>query len=395
MTDQAIAVFNAGSSSLKFALYRLAGGAQLRCINHGQIAGIGHIGQQSRFVVYDAAGVVLLDEVCDVADHAAALQRLLQWLDEHQHGLELLAVGHRVVHGGVAFAAPVVVDDAVLEQLKQLIPLAPLHQPHNLKAIEALRTFRPDLPQVACFDTAFHRTMPAVAQRYALPHKFFESGVRAYGFHGLSYEYIASLLPGYLGDVAGGRVIVAHLGNGASMCAMHGGKSVATTMGFTPLDGLVMGTRCGAIDPGVLLYLLRQGMSVDELDDLLQQRSGLLGLSGISSDMRALLASSDKHAVEAVAQFCYRAAREIGSLAAALAGLDAIVFTGGIGEHSVAIRESICQQSQWLGVQLDEVANRNNSACISTAESAVSVWVMATDEELVIARHCHKLVTAS
>lgn len=393
MTAQAIAVFNAGSSSLKFALYQLADSAQLSRIYHGEFA---DIARQGRFVVYDAADRVLLAEECDIADHAAALQRLLQWFEQHQGALELLAVGHRVVHGGIEFSAPVVVNADVMTQLQRLIPLAPLHQPHNLKAIEALRALRPDLLQVACFDTAFHRTMPEQAQRYALPHKLFESGVRAYGFHGLSYEYIASILPDYLdAAAAGSRVIVAHLGNGASMCALHGGKSVATTMGFTPLDGLVMGTRCGSIDPGVLLYLLRQGMSVDELEELLQQRSGLLGLSGSSSDMRTLLASSDKQAIEAVTQFCYRAVCEIGALTAVLSGIDAIVFTGGIGEHSVEIRQRICQQLQWLGVQLDETANRSNSACISSVESAVSVWVMITDEQLVIARHCHRRVMAS
>jgi acetate kinase len=382
MKEQTIAVLNAGSSSLKFALYRLEEGA-LHRLYHGQIAGIA---VQGRFTVCDANGM-LLDEASDAADHAAALQRLLQWLDSHNE-LELQAVGHRVVHGGVEFSAPVVVDDLIMARLQLLIPLAPLHQPHNLKAIELLRQLRPALPQIACFDTAFHRTMPMTAQRYALPHELFDKGVRAYGFHGLSYEYIATQFPS-------GRVIVAHLGNGASMCALRDGKSVATTMGFTPLDGLPMGTRCGAIDPGVLIYLLRHGMSVDELDDLLQHQSGLLGLSAISSDMRTLLESSDDHAAEAIEQFCYRTAREIGSLAAALAGLDAIVFTAGIGEHAAEVRSRICQQTQWLGVQLDETANRNHSACISTPQSTVSIWVMATDEEQVIARHCHSLVAQS
>lgn len=390
MTDRVIAVLNSGSSSLKFALYRVQDDGELRRIYHGQIAGIA---TQSHFTVQDADGRLLLEESHDAFVHAKALQRLLQWLDEHRHDMALLAVGHRVVHGGAEFAVPVRVDDVVFQQLKQLIPLAPLHQPHNLKAIELLRSLRPELPQVACFDTAFHRTMPVVAQRYALPRELFEHGVRSYGFHGLSYEYIASVLPDHLGDAARGRVIVAHLGNGASMCALRNGKSVATTMGFTPLDGLVMGTRCGRVDPGVLLYLLRQGMSVDELDDLLQQRSGLLGLSGISSDMRTLVESGDEHAAEAVTQFCYRAACEIGSLAAALAGVDAIVFTGGIGQHAAAIRERICRQLQWLGVQLDDAGNRHNNACISTPQSSTSVWVIATDEEQIIARHCHRVVT--
>ncbi len=395
VTERVIAILNAGSSSLKFAFYREDVAEGLRRIYHGQMPSVSAIAQQGRFIVYDVEGLVVLDEACAAVDHAAALQRLLRWFDGHQHGIALLAVGHRVVHGGVEFSAPVRVDEGVLQRLQQLIPLAPLHQPHNLKAIELLRTLRPELPQVACFDTAFHRTMPELAQRYALPHQLFANGVRSYGFHGLSYEYIASVLPDYLGAVADGRVIVAHLGNGASLCAMRAGMSVATTMGFTPLDGLVMGSRCGAIDPGVLIYLLRQGMSVDALDDLLQHHSGLLGLSGISSDMRTLLASDDARAADAVEQFCYRAAREIGSLAAALGGLDAIVFTGGIGEHATRVREMICQQAQWLGVELDGAANRNNSACISTPQSKVSAWVIATDEERVIARHCYRLVTES
>lgn len=390
MKNQVIAVINAGSSSLKFALYR-PDGALLQCLYHGQIAAITGRG---RFSVHSADGALVLDEQLDVADHAAAVQLLLQWLDG-QGDLVLTAAGHRVVHGGVEFSAPVLVNDDVLNRLRALAPLAPLHQPHNLGAIELLRELRPALPQVACFDTAFHRTMPEVAQRYALPYEFFERGVRSYGFHGLSCEYIASVLPDHLGPAAKGGVIVAHLGNGASLCALRDGKSVATTMGFTPLDGVPMGTRCGAIDPGVLLYLQRQGMSVDDVDDLLNHRSGLLGLSGISSDMRTLLASDDPRAALAVEHFCYRAACEIGSLAAALAGVDAIVFTGGIGEHAGAIREKICFLSQWLGVELDEEANRNHGACISAPGSKVSAWVIATDEEQMIARHCHRLVTES
>ena len=389
MADPLIAVLNTGSSSVKFALYRWEGGAQLRCTYRGEIAGIAMHG---RLYVSDANGAVVLDERYDIVDHEAALNCWLQWLDEQLSGQRLLAVGHRVVHGGIEFVAPVVVNEAVLEQLKLLIPLAPLHQPHNLKAIELLRAVRPDVPQIACFDTAFHHTIPAVAQRYALPNALFEHGVRGYGFHGLSYQYISNRLPAYLGQAAGGRVIVAHLGNGASMCALHNGRSVATTMGFTPLDGLTMGTRCGAVDPGVLLYLLRQGMSIDALDELLQQHSGLLGLSGISSDMRTLLASGDKQAAVAVEQFCYRAACAVGSLVVALSGVDAIVFTGGIGEHSAVIRHRICQQLRWLGLQLSEDANRSGGACISAEGSAVAVWVIATDEQRMIADHCQRLI---
>lgn len=382
VTDQAIAVFNSGSSSLKFALYRLASRDPLSCICRGQISGIS---TNSHFYVRDAMGVVMLDEQGTISDHAAALKRLLQWIDQQQPSVNIQAAAHRVVHGGISFRAPVLVDKEVLQQLRQLVSFAPLHQPHNLHAIDELRMLRPDLPQIACFDTSFHCEMPMEAQRYALPQVFFDQGVRAYGFHGLSYEYISSVLPDYLGARASGRVIVAHLGNGASMCALRDGKSVATTMGFSPLDGLVMGTRCGTIDPGVLLYLLRQGMSIDALDELLYQRSGLLGLSGMSGDMQALLASDDEPAIMAVQQFCYRAAREMGSLVVALSGLDVIVFTGGIGEHSSVIREQICQKLQWLGVKLSAADNVGNCACISTAESLVSVWVIATDEERVIA----------
>lgn len=389
MRHHTIAVLNAGSSSLKFALYTVMANAELRRDYHGQIEGLGGVGH---FQLNDGSGSLLIDEVLGTTDHTTALQRLLQWLEEQQERVTLLAVSHRVVHGGSVFAAPVVVSEAVMAQLQRLIPLAPLHQPHALQAIEQLRRLRPDLLQVACFDTAFHHTMPTVAQRYALPYEYFNSGVRGYGFHGLSYEHVARVLPDHLGVLPHDRVIVAHLGNGASLCALYKGNSVATTMGFTPLDGLVMGTRCGAVDPGVLLYLLRHGMGVDELDALLHHQSGLLGLSGISSDMRTLLASCDQHATDAIEQFCYRAAREIGSLAAALAGLDAIVFTGGMGEHAAAIRERICQQAQWLGVRLDAQANRSNSLCISTPDSVVSVWVIRADEERVMARHCHGFI---
>ncbi len=391
MTDQAIVVFNSGSSSLKFALYRLGNGGVRSCICRGQVAAIS---TRSHFYIRDATGAVILEEVDTVPDHATALKRLLQWIDDQQSGVNLRAAAHRVVHGGMDFLVPVLVDDRVLQQLKRLVSFAPLHQPHNLHAIDELRLLRPDLPQIACFDTSFHRAMPMEAQRYALPQSFFDQGVRAYGFHGLSYEYILSVLPDYLAKHARGRVIVAHLGSGASMCALLDGKSVATTMGFSPLDGLIMGTRCGAIDPGVLLYLLRQGMSIDALDELLYQHSGLLGLSGISGDMQTLLASENEQATLAVEQFCYRAAREVGSLVAALSGLDAIIFTGGIGEHSPAIRERICEKLQWLGVQLSDDVNCGNGTCISTAGSSVSVWVIATDEEDIIAGHGQKLLVA-
>jgi acetate kinase len=276
-----------------------------------------------------------------------------------------------------------------------LIPLAPLHQPHNLAAIRAVARLAPQLPQVACFDTAFHRTQPFVAQAYALPRVYASSGLRRYGFHGLSYEYIAWVLPMYDPDVATGRVIVAHLGNGASLCAMHNGQSVASTMGFSTLDGLVMGTRCGTLDPGVLLYLLDLGMNVRELEQLLYHQSGLLGVSGISSDMRTLLSSNDPHAAEAIDLFVYRIGRELGSLAAALGGLDALVLTAGIGEHSPVIRQRVCQAAAWLGVQLDEAANQRNEARISRPDSRVAVWVIPTNEELMIAQHTRRVLGES
>jgi acetate kinase len=305
----------------------------------------------------------------------------------------IVAVGHRVVHGGVRFAAPVLLDRARLGELEALVPLAPLHQPHNLAAINAVAAMAPNLPQVACFDTSFHRTQPAVAQAFALPRRYADEGVRRYGFHGLSYEYIASRLATVDARAASGRTVVAHLGNGASMCAMHDGKSVATTMSFTPLDGLVMGTRCGAIDPGVLLYLMdRHGMNARDLERLLYHESGLLGVSGISSDMRGLLESSDHRAAESLDLFVYRIGRELGSLAAALGGLDALVFTGGIGENAVPVRARICRDASWLGLELDEAANEHGGPCISRKGSRISAWVIPTNEELMIARHTQRVL---
>ena len=286
------------------------------------------------------------------------------------------------------FAAPVFIDAETLAELEALVPLAPLHQPHNVAAIKAVAQMTPTLPQVACFDTAFHRVQPAVAQAFALPRRYAEEGVCRYGFHGLSYEYIASVLPRIDPRAANGRTVVAHLGNGASMCAMASGKSVATTMSFTALDGLIMGTRCGAIDPGVLLYLIdRHGMNARALEQLLYEQSGLLGVSGVSSDMRALLASSDSCAAEALDLFVYRINRELGSLAAALGGLDALVFTGGIGENAASIRARVCRDASWLGLELDEEANAKGGPCISRMGSRVTAWVIPTNEELMIALH--------
>jgi acetate kinase len=321
-------------------------------------------------------------------DHTGAISVILAWLKVYFADGELLAVGHRVVHGGQHYSAPVLIDAKVLEELENLIPLAPLHQPHNLATIRALLETMPSLPQVACFDTAFHRTQPAVAQRYAIPRRFADEGVRHYGFHGLSYEYIASVLPAIEPALADARIIVAHLGSGASLCALHKGRSIATTMGFSPLDGLVMGTRCGSLDPGVLLYLMdRHNMDARALEQLLYHQSGLLGVSGISNDMRTLLASDDPRAQEAIELFVYRAGRETGSLAAALGGLDALVFTGGIGEHSAVIRAQVCRQAAWLGLELDDSANETDVSRISTLSSKVSAWAVATDENLMIAHH--------
>jgi acetate kinase len=397
MSD-AIIVVNAGSSSIKFAIYAV--GATPGRLLHGLIDGLG---SQPRFNASDAAGAVLPgDPLAGVPagavtrlTHAQAIERLFGWIDRQCAGVNIVAAGHRVVHGADEFSAPVLVDRSILARLETLVPLARLHQPHNLAAIRALMELRPELPHVACFDTAFHRTQPAPAQAYALPRAVSDAGVKRYGFHGLSYQYIAGVLPEHLGAGADGRVIVAHLGNGASLCALRGRRSVATTMGFTVIDGLMMGTRSGSLDPDVVLYLMRErGMSLEDVDDLLYRRSGLLGVSGISSDMRVLLNSIDPRARQAIELFVYRAAREIGSLAAAINGLDALVFTGGIGEHAAPVREMICAHSTWLGIELDAEANRRHAPRISTPASRASAWVIPTDEEVVIARDTLRVLAA-
>ncbi len=366
--NNCLLVVNAGSSSVKFAIYQLeASSNQLRVDATGQFEGIG---TQPSFSVKNALGIVLVDHgfaVGEVHDHAGAIVIIYAWLKNYLVGRQLLAVGHRVVHGGQLYASPILIDAAVLAELESLIPLAPLHQPHNLAAMHVLLETMPTVPQVACFDTAFHHTLSAVAQYIALPRRFADAGIRRYGFHGLSYEYIASVLPTLDPHLAAARVIVAHLGNGASLCALQNGRSIATTMGFSPLDGLVMGTRCGSIDPGVLLYLMdHHGMDARALEHLLYHESGLLGVSGVSSDMRVLLASADPCAQEAIELFVYRIGREMGSLVAALGGLDALVFTGGIGEHAAEIRAQVCQQASWLGLELDDAANAATSTRIST-----------------------------
>jgi acetate kinase len=382
-----ILVLNAGSSSLKFSAFAVGGGAALA---HGQVSGIG---ATPKFVLHGADGSKIDQQQLDAStNQEEALGVVLDRCAARFGGSRAVAVGHRVVHGGVKFASPVRIDDAVLAELEALVPLAPLHQPHHIAVIRAVARRAPALPQVACFDTAFHRTQPEVAQAFALPRRYTDEGVRRYGFHGLSYEYIASALPGIDPRAAAGRTVVAHLGNGASLCAMLGGKSVATTMSFTPVDGLVMGTRSGALDPGALLYLMtRHGLSAEQLEHLIFNESGLLGVSGISGDMRELLASTDTRAAEAVELFVYRLGREIGSLAAALGGLDALVFTGGIGENAPAIRARVCRAAAWLGVTLDDAANAAGGPRISRGEG-VAAWVVPTNEELVIATSTRKVL---
>jgi len=390
-----ILILNSGSSSIKFALFPAAGEISRRTVLcDGQIDGIG---DEVHFGARDAAGHQIANEpVREGITHESALGFLLRWLDcRHFTDHRLVGAGHRVVHGGTAYTAPVVVNAAVLTYLEQLVPLAPLHQPHNLAAIKALITLHPTLPQVACFDTAFHCTQPQVATAFALPRALTDEGIRRYGFHGLSYEYIASVLPEYASPTAENKVVVAHLGQGASMCAMEARRSVATSTGFTALDGLPMGRRCGNLDPGVVLYLLvEKKMDAAAITDLLYERSGLLGVSGISDDMRTLLASNDPRAAEAVNLFVYRIGRELGSLVATLGGLDALVFTGGIGEHAVAIREKVCKDAAWLGILLDIDANASGGPCITSRDSQVTAWVIPTDEDLMIARHTVKLINS-
>jgi acetate kinase len=385
-------VLNAGSSSLKFCLFQQPRGAAWRVEARGQIEGIG---TAPRFTVKDAAGAKQVDEKLDAAVHDAqtAIDTLATWLRSTFQGGRIAGVGHRVVHGGPRFSSPVVVTREILAELHALTPLAPLHQPHNLAPIEAIFDRMPDVPQVAVFDTGFHRGHAPVVTLVPLPHDLCKGGVERYGFHGISYEYIASVLPEVAPDVADGRVIVAHLGSGASLCAMKGRKSVDTTMGFTALDGLCMGTRPGAIDPGIVLYLFQNlGLSVKQVEEVLYKKSGLLGISGISNDMRDLLGRAEPEARLAVDYFVFQAAKEIGALAATLGGLDALVFTAGIGENSAEIRRRVSEASAWLGIELDDKANTGKGPRISTAKSKVSAWVIPTNEELMIARHTQSLL---
>ena len=387
MSEPAILVLNAGSSSLKFQVFDLAGSA-LDTVLHGQIDGIG---ADAAFRVRDGAGRTIHAEDLDdsrLGTPQAALAHLTGWLHGALAGWRLAGVGHRVVHGGTAYSRPVRVDGTVLTTLEGLVPLAPLHQPHNLAPIRALVASDPGLPQVACFDTAFHRTQPLEAELFALPMRYYDEGVRRYGFHGLSYEHVGGRLAEIAPEIARGRIVVAHLGSGVSMCALRDGRSIATTMGFTALDGCPMGTRTGSLDAGVVLHLARERrMDLDRIEQLLYRESGLLGLSGIAADMRELESSADPRARVAIDYFTYRIAREAGSLASALGGLDALVFTAGIGENSAAVRAAVCDRLGWLGVTIDAAANRNGATRLDAVGSRVAVLRVPTDEERMIARH--------
>ncbi|MEO8306100.1 MAG: acetate/propionate family kinase [Betaproteobacteria bacterium] len=382
-----IAVLNAGSSSLKFSLFA-AGGFELTLIARGQAEGLF---TAPKFVAKGGDGTIVDEKEWGEGTrlgHEGALDHLVSVLRRHYGSYHLTAVGHRVVHGGMEYTRPTRVDASIVDALEKYVPLAPLHQPHNLAPIRFLLARDPKLPQVACFDTAFHRAQPEVAQAFALPRRITDRGVRRYGFHGLSYEYIAQALPRIDARAASGKTVVLHLGNGASMCAMANGRSMASTMGFTAADGLPMGTRCGNLDPGVVLYMMDElEMDARAIERVIYQESGLLGVSGISSDMRTLQESADPRAKAAIDLFAYRIGRELGSLSAALSGLDAIVFTAGIGERSVSLRERVCRDAQWLGVEVDAAANDRHGPRISTAQSRVSAWVVPTNEELMIARH--------
>jgi acetate kinase len=389
---QGILTINAGSSSIKFALFPLAHPISPEAEVSGQIDGIGT--NATKLVAKDRAGERIADQLIagEAVSHDQAFDALLQWFLASQRNWEIVVVGHRVVHGGDLYSQPTVVDAQVLEHLTGFIPLAPLHEPHNVAGIRALQNLLPKVPQVACFDTAFHRSQPDVAQLFGLPRALTAEGIKRYGFHGLSYEYIARTLPQH-SHRADGRVIVAHLGNGASMAAMVNRKCVGTTLGFSTIDGLMMGTRCGNLDPGVILHLMEtKGLTVKDMTRILYKESGLLGVSGISQDMRTLLASDKPEAREAVELFCYRIARELGSLAAAAGGVDAVVFTGGIGEHAAEVRRRVCLQSEWLGIRLNPEANARHDIVISAGNSPVDVLVIPTNEEWMMAHHAQNLL---
>jgi acetate kinase len=383
-----ILVVNAGSSSIKFAVFK----HEMERALHGEVEGIG---MQPRLKVVAADGSVLTDvcvDSCSVDSIDELIRYLMTWLENHLGEESLTAIGHRVAIGGLEHSGPVVITAAVLKRLQALVPLAPMHQPRNLAPIEILQASHPHIPQVACFDTAFHRTIPDVAERYGLPKQIRDAGAHRYGFHGISYEYIASRLKVVDAQAAASKTVVAHLGNGSSMCALKGGCSVATTMGFSPLSGLIMGTRSGDLDPGLMIWLLReQGMNIDAVEAMLYHDSGLRGISGFSNDMRDLLASELPAAKQAIESFVYKVSTELGALSAALGGLDALVFTAGIGENACRVRELICQRAAWLGVEIDARENKKSSTLISADSSAIRVYVIPTNEERMIAQHALSL----
>jgi acetate kinase len=396
--QDAIVVLNAGSSSLKFSLY-VVEGEDLRLEAKGQVEGLG---TSPRFTAKNAEGKVLAEGPVGEpggdptqVKHAEAYGHLATWVRAEYRGeLRPLGVGHRIVHGGAEFTEPTLINAAFVKALEALVPLMPLHLPHNLAGVKGVLALRPDLPQVACFDTSFHRGRAKVTERFALPDELFQKGVRRWGFHGLSYEYIAAKFRKLQPELAKGRVVVAHLGSGASLCGMKNARSVDVTMGFSALDGLPMGTRCGALDPGVVLYLL-EGRSAKEVESLLYKNSGLLGISGVSNDVRELLASDEPLAAEAIDYFVYRVIKEIGGLMSVIGGLDALIFTAGIGENSPVIRERVCAGLGWAGIQISAELNRAGRGCISPAGVSPSVWVIPTDEERVIATHTCKIIRAA
>jgi acetate kinase len=387
-----ILVVNAGSSSIKFSVYSIGGASDLSLTLKGQVDGIG---TRPRLRASDTGGRPLVNQTfpaAEIPDVAVAMGRVGAWLRDHLAGAVPVAIGHRVAHGGPTYRAPVAVDNDILVALERLVPLAPMHQPYNLRPIRTIQERFPHTVQVACFDTGFHRGHPGVADRFAIPESLYREGVLRYGFHGLSYEYIAQALPSVAPEIAQGSVVVAHLGSGASMCAIKCGRSVDSTMAFTGLDGLPMGTRCGQIDPGVLLYLVSEkSYGAKELERFLYHEAGLRGLSGISNDVRDLLASEDPRARFALDYFVYRVTRELGALAAAMQGIDAVVLTAGISENSPEMRARICKGAEWLGLKLDEAANRARGPRISMPDSKVSAWVIPTDEEKMIAQHTLKV----
>lgn len=388
--ENAVLVINAGSSSIKFAIFSV--GKETKKIYHGMVD---HIATTPELIIYDIDKNIVLSEKFALTNYEGVVGNLIASINKFLKNFTLIAVGHRVVHGGTQYLNPVLINDTVIEDLTKLIPLAPLHQPYNLNIIVAIRKIHPDLHQVACFDTAFHATQSKIVRTFAVPRKLSEEGVVKYGFHGLSYEYISTILPKYFSSkIVDGKILVAHLGNGASACAINNKKSVASSMGFTALEGLMMGTRCGNIDPGVVLYLLdEKKLSVKETTNFLYKESGLLGVSGVSSDVRELELSSDPNAKEALDLFCYRAARELLALCTILKGLDILIFTAGIGEHSVLVRKKICEWLSWLGISIDDNANKTNANIISDKNSKITVAVIPTNEELMIVQHTIKIIT--